>query len=248
MRGKKREPGKRGPNRLGEGTSTNAEVAPLLLLLRPTPSRQSRSLLISSHCTHTHPNYPPPSLVRSLLSPISLPASLAHHSPSSVLPACRSCPTPSNSSSSTPPSSLTLETSSVSRRPLPLLLLERTFPAHGPLTILSSLSSPAFSVDPAPYATPFLSLCVTPRPFSRPSLSTQPHSVIARSFLSRLSAVAVYKPQDATTNPSLILAAVKNPNYAKLIDTAVAYGKQKGGCVSTFPGSIPRSTPTDSSS
>ncbi|GAA6001391.1 hypothetical protein JCM10207_006642 [Rhodosporidiobolus poonsookiae] len=41
--------------------------------------------------------------------------------------------------------------------------------------------------------------------------------------------IAVYKPQDATTNPSLILAAVKNPNYAKLIDVATEYGKQKGG-------------------
>lgn len=35
-----------------------------------------------------------------------------------------------------------------------------------------------------------------------------------------------YKPQDATTNPSLILAASKKPEYAKLIDAAVAWGKQ----------------------
>ncbi|POY75136.1 hypothetical protein BMF94_1767 [Rhodotorula taiwanensis] len=41
--------------------------------------------------------------------------------------------------------------------------------------------------------------------------------------------VAVYKPQDATTNPSLILAAVKNPSYARLIDVAVEYAKHKGG-------------------
>ncbi|KAI5478426.1 hypothetical protein MNV49_005175 [Pseudohyphozyma bogoriensis] len=41
--------------------------------------------------------------------------------------------------------------------------------------------------------------------------------------------IAVYKPQDATTNPSLILAAVNKPNYAKLVDVAVAYGKEKGG-------------------
>ncbi|KWU47239.1 transaldolase [Rhodotorula sp. JG-1b] len=41
--------------------------------------------------------------------------------------------------------------------------------------------------------------------------------------------IAVYKPQDATTNPSLILAAVKNPNYARLIDVAVDYAKNKGG-------------------
>ncbi|RMZ78684.1 hypothetical protein DV738_g3743, partial [Chaetothyriales sp. CBS 135597] len=37
-----------------------------------------------------------------------------------------------------------------------------------------------------------------------------------------------YKPQDATTNPSLILAASKKPEYAKLIDHAVEYGKQHG--------------------
>lgn len=38
-----------------------------------------------------------------------------------------------------------------------------------------------------------------------------------------------YKPQDATTNPSLILAASKKPEYAKLIDAAVEYGKKHGG-------------------
>ncbi|TKX20685.1 transaldolase-2 [Elsinoe australis] len=37
-----------------------------------------------------------------------------------------------------------------------------------------------------------------------------------------------YKPQDATTNPSLILAASKKPEYAKLIDAAVEYGKGHG--------------------
>jgi len=38
-----------------------------------------------------------------------------------------------------------------------------------------------------------------------------------------------YQPQDATTNPSLILAASKKEEYAKLIDAAVEYGKQRGG-------------------
>ncbi|WAR54752.1 hypothetical protein PtB15_4B369 [Puccinia triticina] len=41
--------------------------------------------------------------------------------------------------------------------------------------------------------------------------------------------IAQYKPQDATTNPSLILAAVKKPAYAKLVDVAVQYGKAQGG-------------------
>lgn len=40
-----------------------------------------------------------------------------------------------------------------------------------------------------------------------------------------------YKPQDATTNPSLILAASKKPEYAKLIDAAVEFGKTTGGSI-----------------
>ncbi|KAJ4375964.1 sedoheptulose-7-phosphate:D-glyceraldehyde-3- phosphate transaldolase [Neocucurbitaria cava] len=40
-----------------------------------------------------------------------------------------------------------------------------------------------------------------------------------------------YKPQDATTNPSLILAASKKPEYQKLIDAAVEYGKKHGSNV-----------------
>jgi transaldolase len=42
------------------------------------------------------------------------------------------------------------------------------------------------------------------------------------------ASIGKYKPQDATTNPSLILAATKKPEYAALIDTAVAYGKEHG--------------------
>ncbi|EIW67883.1 hypothetical protein TREMEDRAFT_40019 [Tremella mesenterica DSM 1558] len=41
--------------------------------------------------------------------------------------------------------------------------------------------------------------------------------------------IGAYKPQDATTNPSLILAAAKLPAYQKLIDAAVEFGKEKGG-------------------
>jgi len=43
--------------------------------------------------------------------------------------------------------------------------------------------------------------------------------------------IAKYKPQDATTNPSLILAAAKKPEYAKLIDAALEYAKKQGGDV-----------------
>ncbi|PAV17734.1 transaldolase [Pyrrhoderma noxium] len=43
--------------------------------------------------------------------------------------------------------------------------------------------------------------------------------------------IDVYKPQDATTNPSLILAAANKPGYARLIDAAVKAGKEKGGSI-----------------
>lgn len=39
--------------------------------------------------------------------------------------------------------------------------------------------------------------------------------------------LAQYKPQDATTNPSLVLAGTKLPQYASLIDDAIAYGLKK---------------------
>jgi len=40
--------------------------------------------------------------------------------------------------------------------------------------------------------------------------------------------IAKYKPQDATTNPSLILAASKKPEYAKLMGPAIEYGIKHG--------------------
>ena len=42
-------------------------------------------------------------------------------------------------------------------------------------------------------------------------------------------AIDEYKPLDATTNPSLILAAAQMPVYQELVDDAVAYGKKLGG-------------------
>lgn len=40
--------------------------------------------------------------------------------------------------------------------------------------------------------------------------------------------IAKYTPQDATTNPSLILAATKKAEYAKLVDIAIDYAQHKG--------------------
>lgn len=42
-------------------------------------------------------------------------------------------------------------------------------------------------------------------------------------------AIEEYKPQDATTNPSLILAAAKMPAYQSLLDQAIKYGIANGG-------------------
>jgi len=47
------------------------------------------------------------------------------------------------------------------------------------------------------------------------------------------ASIGKYKPQDATTNPSLILAASKKAEYAKLIDDAVAKAKKEGGDIDT---------------
>ena len=43
-----------------------------------------------------------------------------------------------------------------------------------------------------------------------------------------IEAIRQYQPQDATTNPSLILAASALPQYAPLIDNDIAYGKKQG--------------------
>lgn len=43
------------------------------------------------------------------------------------------------------------------------------------------------------------------------------------------NAIEKYKPQDATTNPSLILAAAQMPAYQTLVEDAIEYGKKLGG-------------------
>lgn len=42
-----------------------------------------------------------------------------------------------------------------------------------------------------------------------------------------IEAIKKYQPEDATTNPSLILSASALPQYASLIDEAIAYAKLK---------------------
>lgn len=43
-----------------------------------------------------------------------------------------------------------------------------------------------------------------------------------------IEAIRQYQPEDATTNPSLILSAAALPQYAPLIDEAIAYAKAHG--------------------
>jgi len=45
------------------------------------------------------------------------------------------------------------------------------------------------------------------------------------------TAIGKYKPQDATTNPSLILAATKKAEYAALLDAAIAQVKDQQGSI-----------------
>ena len=42
-----------------------------------------------------------------------------------------------------------------------------------------------------------------------------------------IEAIRQYQPEDATTNPSLILSAAALPQYVPLIDNAIAYGKKQ---------------------
>ena len=42
-----------------------------------------------------------------------------------------------------------------------------------------------------------------------------------------IEAIEIYKPIDATTNPSLLLKAAQMPQYCEHVDSAIAYGKQQ---------------------
>ena len=54
------------------------------------------------------------------------------------------------------------------------------------------------------------------------------------NFWDSVVAIAKYKPTDATTNPSLLLAASKMPQYKHLLEKAVQYGKSNGRWVMTI--------------
>ena len=44
-----------------------------------------------------------------------------------------------------------------------------------------------------------------------------------------IEAVRRLRPQDCTTNPTLLLKAVENPAFAHLVEEAVAWGRGKAG-------------------
>src|SRR5580693_8727204 len=44
-----------------------------------------------------------------------------------------------------------------------------------------------------------------------------------------IDSVRRLKPQDCTTNPTLLLKAIENPAYAELFAEAVAWGRKSGG-------------------
>ncbi|QLB12343.1 transaldolase [Bisgaardia hudsonensis] len=58
-------------------------------------------------------------------------------------------------------------------------------------------------------------------------LSTLREMTVVVADTGDIEAIKTYQPQDATTNPSLILSASALPQYAPLIDEAIAYGKSK---------------------
>lgn len=43
-----------------------------------------------------------------------------------------------------------------------------------------------------------------------------------------IESIRHYQPEDATTNPSLLLKAAGLSHFSHLIDDAIAYGKQRG--------------------
>lgn len=64
-------------------------------------------------------------------------------------------------------------------------------------------------------------------PVSNLDGSRHPNSLACFPIISL--AIDEYKPQDATTNPSLILAAAQMPAYQELVEEAITYGKKLGG-------------------
>lgn len=68
-----------------------------------------------------------------------------------------------------------------------------------------------------------------PKKQTRSSLDQLKDLTIVVADTGDFEAMKKFQPTDATTNPSLILAAASMPAYQKLIDDAVTYAKAQGG-------------------
>lgn len=64
--------------------------------------------------------------------------------------------------------------------------------------------------------------------------STSYYLILSPGHYFVVPAMKKYKPTDATTNPSLMLAAASLPQYKHLIEKAVEFGKKNGKLVLFF--------------
>lgn len=67
-------------------------------------------------------------------------------------------------------------------------------------------------------------------PFSRTNCPAPPRNTFLtfeRCLQGDFATIAKYKPQDATTNPTIILSSSKKPESSTLIDNAIAYAKRQ---------------------
>jgi hypothetical protein len=65
------------------------------------------------------------------------------------------------------------------------------------------------------------------QPWSR-STHIRITSHVLRLCCCPFTGIAQFKPQDATTNPSLIAKAAAMPEYKHIVDAAIAFGKETG--------------------
>ena len=68
------------------------------------------------------------------------------------------------------------------------------------------------------------SLCLTSTTMTNQAEQLKEYTIVVADT-GDVDAIKRLKPQDATTNPSLIYKAAQMEQYASLIDDAVAYGK-----------------------
>ena len=66
------------------------------------------------------------------------------------------------------------------------------------------------------------------RPPARPRLLSLPAGTLVVADTGDFEKIAAFRPQDSTTNPSLISAAARLPQYRALVDDAVAYSAKAG--------------------